>query len=253
MSVPLHLTPGSAFRLVAALPLSDRPALVHALGCAECGRLVEEVVAGPPRSAWRGVPRIRPVDRRLWAELAPELETTARRLAGERKAAERLVAGLLLATPHAERAARIRKDGRLRTLAVALVLLRGSLAAGAGAPEDAADRALLALTVLERLKPGQASGALVTELQARAWALVAHAFHRQGSWPGMREALESAVTALRRAGYAVQGGRPRALLAAVRDAEQRLEAVRPADEAAVGFLLRALLGEAPVPPAGDTP
>ncbi len=252
MSAPLHLTPGAAFRLVAALPLADRPALVHALGCAECGRLVEEIVAGPPRSAWRGVPRIRPVDRQLWAELAPELETAARRLAGERKAAERLVTGLL-AAPHAERAARIRKDGRLRTLAVALLLLQGSLEAGAGAPEDAADRALLALTVLERLKPGEASGVLVTELQARAWALVAHACRRQGSWPGMREALESAVTALRRAGYAVQVGRPRAVLAAVRDTEQRLEAVRPADEAAVAFLLRALLGEEPEPPAGDAP
>lgn len=155
----------------------------------------------------------------VWTPLAAAHAAAAERVAAEGTSADSAVADLL-SLPEEERRRRLGEEARLRTVAVAGLLLQRSREAAGDSPDLGEELALLAADVLDRLDPGTESPVFVAELQACAWGLVAYARWLGQRWDGVVEALEQAEARLVGAGHDPSGYGFGRTLATLRRAER---------------------------------
>ncbi|HEX5759951.1 MAG TPA: hypothetical protein VF121_12235 [Thermoanaerobaculia bacterium] len=235
----LHLRPLEADQFLAFLPPPQQVALGHVLECATCRQLLLDKL-GPPAAAPAAARPERPDYTAMWPRVFAHAEEIARRAAAEREAADPALAELLPLRDE-ERRERVQQEARLRSVAVANLLLERSFAAAREDPAEGEELALLALLILGLLAPEQAPAQLVAELRARGWALVAHACWINADWPGAREGLERSEQALAEAGYATKRLGFRRTMAAFRLTESRIEEAFQLLSSAVEALLACLL------------
>jgi hypothetical protein len=248
---PGHLGPLEIRRLLGYLPMREQVFLFHVTECPICRTAVQQALA-PPAGAPTPAPSKGADYSEIWTGLAAGLEETIERVAGERQVAEAVLAELL-AIPADQRAGRIRREARFRSLSVAYLLFERSLAASATSTEEAEALAVLGIFLLGQLDSEQAPQLLVHELKARGWALVAYAEYLAGDWAAVREAIEHADEALAEAGYLVECPGIRRLVAKIRLSERQAGELFELVAQAVHLLLRALVGEAPWPLPSEAP
>jgi hypothetical protein len=228
------VSPAGFSRIFSYLPVREHPAMLHVLGCRRCAGEGAAWLIAPVLVERAGVPA-GPVYAEALARAEAALAEAAERLAGDRTAAEEAVA-TLLATPPGQRARRMRREARLRTLPVAALVIDHAEAA-AEQPFEAEGLALLAVSILERLTPEEAPGLAVGELKVRAWALVARARWQRRQWQGVREALERAEEAMVLEGEVTRRVGFRRALARMRLLERRMEWLLAETERALALLL----------------
>ena len=237
-----HLSPVEARHFLAFLPPPQQVALGHVLECKTCRQLLLADL-GPPPAAPAKPLLTRHDYSEIWSGVLANLDEFVQQAAAEREGAEAAVAELL-PLPDEERRRRIEQEARLRSVAIANLLLDRSFAASRKDPAEGEELALLAVFLLGHLAGDRTPAQLVHELRARGWALVAHACWIAADWPGMREALERAEQALAAAGYSTKRLGFRRTMAAFRLTERRIEEafelLTNAVELLVGSLLPAL-------------
>jgi hypothetical protein len=240
-----HLLPAEGALLLSYLPIHQQEKLVHLAGCPACQRLLLTLFEAPP------APEPRPAARAEVEQLnrlAAALDEAAARMEAQGDAAEEAVAALLATAP-GRRRARIRKEPRFHTLAVACRLLHHSVYAPPTAPEEEEGFAILALLALEAMEHDEASDLIVGEVTARAWGLVARARWSREDWTGVRRALDYAEAALVEQGYLVRHLGFRPALRTLRLLERRFEEAYVTAAHALGLLLEPLLAQIPGSPA----
>jgi tetratricopeptide (TPR) repeat protein len=178
--------------------------LAHLATCSRCngdlGRALLRPggpVAGPPASgpeASAPLRRYEAVVRRATARARAEW----RRAEIENAGARRLLPKIL-AEPAERRAALVCSDSRLKTYSFARDLLTWSLSRGIDDPRTGEELGELALAVVGHLSTRRYGAAVLTDLQAEAWALIGNARRIRSAFPGATEALERAE-AMRREG-----------------------------------------------------
>lgn len=151
--------------------------------------------AGPGGDADRSAPRgYGAVLRRATARAKAE----RRRSRIENRGARRLLPRLL-AEPAESRLVLVRSDARLQTYSFARDLLAASQRQGIDDPRAGEQLGELALDVVGRLSTRRYGAAVLTDLQAEAWALIGNARRIRSDLPGAGEALRRAE-AIRREG-----------------------------------------------------
>jgi hypothetical protein len=187
----------------------------------------------------------------MWSGVFAHLDEFVRQAAAERAAAETAIAELLPLAAE-QRRELVEREARLRSAALANLLLDRSFAAAREDPAEGESLAVLAIFILGRLAPDQAPAQLVHELRARAWALVAHACWIAADWQATRGALERAEQALAAAGYSTKRLGFRRTMAAFRMTEQRIEDAFNLLTNAVELLVGSLLPPTEAPEPGDS-
>jgi hypothetical protein len=244
-----HFSPEEVRRFLAFLPPQQQVALGHVLECEVCQQRLLAGLGPPP-----AVPAGRLLSRHdyaaMWSGVFAHLDEFIRQADADRQAAETALVELLPLAAE-ERRERVEHEPRLRSAAIANLLLERSFAAARDDPAEGESLAVLAIFILGRLGPDQAPAQLVEELKARAWALVAHACWIAADWKATCGALERAEQALAAAGYSTKRLGFRRTMAAFRLTEMRIEDAFNLLTNAVELLVGSLLPPTETPEPGD--
>lgn len=201
-----HPTPAELTRFAAGALAGGRltSLLAHLAACSRCNGDLGRALLRPgdpaaqnPAPAAEAAPsprRYEAVVRRAAARARAE-----RRRADTENAGARRLLPHLLAAPAERRAAIVHRDPRLKTYSFARGLLQWSLHRGIDDPGTGEQLGELALAVVGHLSTRRYPAAVLTDLQAEAWALIGNARRIRSDFPGAAEALRRAE-AMRREG-----------------------------------------------------
>lgn len=129
----------------------------------------------------------------------------------------------LLAKPQRQRVTLIERSEEHRSFPLAAALLTRSHEIAPRDPHEAESLARLALRIADRLDSDPAAETLVSELRARAWALVGDARRRRGEIQEAEVAFERAGTFLSRSSDLLERAGFCSLLATLRQEQGRVE------------------------------